>query len=156
MSLRVLKIAVIDASRRPRLCGSLYLDGAADDDVSAEKAGKDATLFRKDIYSARINGLIAEMRKPCVEGEPCGPDYDFLVEGQDFQIRDLKVKLLARDGEKAKVEAEFKNLGSPERKIFSLVRRDRDWRIDEIETKGDQSNPNLTKLLMDTTESQKK
>ena len=96
------------------------------------------------------------MNKGCVEGDQCGPDYDYLIDGQDYVIRKVSVKLLSRDGDRASVEAKFTNHGVASDKIFLLVREGEDWKVDEIETRIGPSAETLSKLLADTTAEQKK
>jgi hypothetical protein len=125
--------------------------------VAAEKGGTAAPDgLEKARYTDRIGALLDAMNKTCVSGDQCGPDYDYLVDGQDFKIRKLSVKLLSREGDKASVEAKFSNLGTAVDKVYSMVRQGDDWKIDEIETKGGDSAKTLTSLLIATTEEQKK
>ena len=123
--------------------------------VLAEKSGKDAPDFlTASFYSKRIQRLIAAMRKTCVEGWQCGPDYDFLIDGQDYQLRDLDVVLLSRADGKAVVEAKFKNLGAAKDKLFSMIREDGGWKIDEIENASKETPGKLTILLEEARKSQ--
>jgi hypothetical protein len=124
--------------------------------VVAEKTGKDAPDFlTQSFYSVRIKGRIAEMRKSCVEGSQCGPDYDFLIDGQDYQLRNLRIVQRSRDAGKAVVEAKFSNLGAASDKVFMMIREGESWKIDEIENASGGTPGNLTNLLNEAAKSQR-
>lgn len=59
-------------------------------------------------------------------------DFDPFVGGQDWEIGGLKVKEIYRSGGEAQVRADFANFGEPRSILFSLVREDGGWRIDDI------------------------
>ncbi len=124
--------------------------------VASEKAGTDAPdALLKARYTDRIGALLDAMNKTCVDGDQCGPDYDYLIDGQDFKIRKLSVRLLSREGDKASVEARFSNLGAASDKVFLLVRQGLDWKIDKVETRGGTSARTLSGLLVETAKAQK-
>ena len=97
-------------------------------------------------YSAKIRAKIAEIEKACKKREDiCWPDSDFLVDGQDFEIRDLKVREVARTDRDATVEAKFRNFAEPHAMTFTLVRENGRWVIDEMVGRS-KDNPEGYKL----------
>lgn len=103
--------------------------------VAAEKAGKDAPdQLRASLYSARIRKQIAALKKACAKRDDlCLPDADFLVDGQDYRISDIAVKLVSQQGDRAAVEARFKNFDTTSRKTYTLVREKGRWVVDDID-----------------------
>lgn len=103
--------------------------------VAAEKAGKDAPdQLRAALYSARVRKQIASLKKACAKRDDlCLPDADFLVDGQDYRISDIAVKLVSQQGERAAVEARFKNFDTASRKTYTLVREKGRWVVDDID-----------------------
>lgn len=75
-----------------------------------------------------------------------GIDFDFILDGQDFDIKDLNVALVRRQGHRAAVAAQFKNFNEPKRVTYQLVRESGGWRVAEISTSGKHGWV-LTKLL---------
>ena len=61
-----------------------------------------------------------------------GIDFDFIYDGQDFQITELDFALVRSAGGKARVEARFKNFGEPQRLAYDLVREGGAWRVADI------------------------
>ncbi len=82
-----------------------------------------------DMYSKRLQALID---KDAAEGEVGRLDFDPIVDGQDWEIGGLKMKEVYRSGGEARVRADFANFGEPRNLLFSLVREDGEWRIDDI------------------------
>ena len=103
--------------------------------VAAEKSGKDAPdQLRASLYSARIRAQIAKLKKACARRDDlCLPDADFLVDGQDYQIRDVAAKLVSQKDDRAKVEARFRNFDTAVVKTYALVREQGRWVVDDIE-----------------------
>ena len=64
-------------------------------------------------------------------GDAC-MDFDMFVQGNDFELSDIKVEQVSGDAKQAVVRAQFKNFGKDETVIFNLVHDDRGWMIDEI------------------------
>ena len=113
----------------------VFVRGVYDAYVAAEKAGKDAPdQLRASIYSARIRKQIAALKKACAKRDDlCLPDADFLVDGQDYKISDIHTKELSQQGDRAKVEARFRNFDTAVVKTYTLVRENGRWAIDDID-----------------------
>lgn len=73
-------------------------------------------------------------------------DFDFIYDGQDFQISELAIQPGPAAGGKATVVATFKNFKEPKRLEYELVRERGAWRIAEIRSR-EKPNWTLTKLL---------
>lgn len=104
------------------------------------KAGKDLSnspdQYTRAWYSKAIGTKMDRLEKACKKRDDmCMPDADFLVDGQDFEIRNLQVKETARSGTKATVVASFRNFNTPTRMTFTLVNENGRWVVDEMVSK---------------------
>ncbi len=103
--------------------------------VAAEKKpfGKEPDQYNSRYYSARINAQIEKLKKSCEKRDDiCMPDADFLVDGQDFKIRDLKVNVTERSATSSTVVATFRNFESPRSATFKMALEKGRWVIDEL------------------------
>jgi hypothetical protein len=64
-------------------------------------------------------------------GDAC-MDFDMFVQGNDFELSDIKVEQVSGDAKQAVVRAQFKNFGKDETVIFTLIHGDQGGMIDEI------------------------
>ena len=67
------------------------------------------------VYSARLQALIDADTKATPEGEVGKIDWDVFVDGQEWEISELKIAVVSEDGDRAQVSASFNNLGEPAR-----------------------------------------
>lgn len=95
---------------------------------------------RDRFFARRLAGLIAAAT------ERNGVDFDFIYDGQDYEISELGFVLVQKAGDRATVEARFKNFDAPKRLAYDLVREDEAWRIADIRALG-RNGWVLTKLL---------
>ena len=91
----------------------------------------DETQFR----SKELNELFAKDLKEA-DGEVGRIDFDPYVDGQDYQISDLKFGDATITGDTAKVEVTFKNFEMEEDMVFTLVKEADGWKIDDVNSKG--------------------
>jgi hypothetical protein len=84
------------------------------------------------IYSHRLQALVDKDVKETPEGMVGRIDWDVFVDGQDWQLSEIKIALVAKSAKAAQVRAIFKNFDSPSDMMFDLVREDGGWRIDDI------------------------
>ncbi len=75
-----------------------------------------------------------------------GIDFDFLFDGQDYDIKDLSVVPVRSGASRATVEARFVNFDQRKRVTFHMVREAGAWRVADISTQG-QHGWVLSKLL---------
>jgi len=85
-----------------------------------------------DIYSKRLRTLFDKDAAETQGGEVGRLDFNPIVDGQDWEIGGLTLKEVYRSGGEARVRADFANFGKPRSLLFSLVREDWEWRIDDI------------------------
>ncbi|MBV8215039.1 MAG: DUF3828 domain-containing protein [Verrucomicrobia bacterium] len=79
-------------------------------------------------------GLLSLYLKDQTEskGEVGKVDSDPLYDAQDFDIKDFSIVLVAEQKDSAEVAASFKNMGTAEKIVFSLVNTAQGWRITDI------------------------
>ncbi len=56
---------------------------------------------------------------------------DFFIQGQDFEVKDVKVLPAAISGDKAETAVTFRNFGKPMRLTYTLVQGKDGWRISD-------------------------
>jgi Protein of unknown function (DUF3828) len=80
----------------------------------------------------------------------CAIDWDFVIDGQDFKLSNIKVGALVAAGDKASVTVTFKNLGASCVNVYSFVREDGQWKVEDILTKSGSDKPvAIAKMLKD-------
>ncbi|MEJ8571839.1 DUF3828 domain-containing protein [Microbaculum marinum] len=101
----------------------------------------------REIFSARLQALLAEEDQR-IESDGIGLlDFDVFVDGQDFQVTDLQIGKPQVSGDEAHLDVRFLNFGEPREYRYSFVKESGRWRIDEIETVGADTDWKLTSLL---------
>lgn len=103
-------------------------------------------------YSARRQAQIIALKKACKGKDPCLPDADFFIDGQNYKIRDLDVRTRSKNAQKAEVEARFRNFDTAQRVVFSLVNEGKGWRIDDMEGGIEGARYTLDTMLKPVTE----
>ncbi len=116
-----------------------------------ERAGGEpsATRLVRPHASERLRGLLARDEQ-CAKkrGEPCSLNFDFIVNGQDFEIANVSVTPPTVAGDKASVTARFRNLGAANEIVYSFVREGGALRLDEVEARAPKdARWTLSKLL---------
>ena len=110
--------------------------------------GADAEPGLPHVYSQRLQALIDKDEKETPEGMVGRIDWDVFVDGQDWQLSELKIALVSKSATRAQVRATFKNFDHPSNMLFDLVLEDGHWRIDDIE-KTLKPRWAMSKILMD-------
>jgi hypothetical protein len=72
-------------------------------------------------------------------------DSDFFIQGQDFEVKDVKVTPASVSGDKAEAIATFRNFGEPMRITYVLVQGKDGWRITDARSKSDTLRAELRK-----------
>jgi hypothetical protein len=85
------------------------------------------------VYSKRLQALIDKDEKETPEGDVGRIDWDLFVDGQDWQLTELKIVPGLKEATRAEVRATFKNFGEPRDILYTLVLEDGHWRIDDIQ-----------------------
>jgi hypothetical protein len=83
-------------------------------------------------YSPRLDRLWADCEaREAATGDAC-VDFSMFVMGNDFDLSDIEVHEMAGDGQKAVVQARFKNFGVETSVTYDLVHDKDGWMIDEM------------------------
>jgi predicted membrane-bound dolichyl-phosphate-mannose-protein mannosyltransferase len=85
-------------------------------------------------------------------GEAPTLDWDVFVNGNDFEITNLKVRVTAQQPNTAIVEARFNNLGTETLVLYDMARSNAGWRIANVRYLPDEMFPkgfNLVAFLTD-------
>jgi hypothetical protein len=90
----------------------------------------DETKYR----SNELNVLFAKDEKEA-DGEVGRLDFDPYVDGQDYQLTDMKFGAPTITGDKAVVHVMFKNMGDAEDLTFTFVKEADGWKIDDVSSK---------------------
>jgi hypothetical protein len=152
MILRLTVIAALFAGLVPAAAQSVQPDALVRGlyrPYSKAGAEPSATRAVRRYASKRLGALLAR-EEQCVKksGEQCSLDFDFIVNGQDFEIADLTIAPAAIAGDEASVVATFRNLGTANEIVYSFVRQGGDWRLDDVEARAPkESRWTLSKLL---------
>ena len=88
--------------------------------------------------SKRLTALIAREER-CMDrhrGEPCNLGFDVIINGQDWELKNLHVESANLDGDRASVIARFINIDSPQEIVYRFTRESGRWRIDDIEARS--------------------
>jgi hypothetical protein len=98
---------------------------------------------------ARYTPQTAELWDQCFKrakanGDAC-MDFDMFVQGNDFELSDVRAEQISGDAAQAILRAQFKNFGKDETVMFTLIHDDQGWIIDEIISGCNK----LTELLQD-------
>ena len=83
------------------------------------------------LRSKELNALFAADLKEA-NGDMGRLDFDPYIDGQDYQITDLKIGDATVTGTTAKAEVTFKNFDSAEDLTFTLVKEADGWKIDDV------------------------
>ncbi|MBK9082533.1 MAG: DUF3828 domain-containing protein [Rhizobiales bacterium] len=116
--------------------------------LAAEKTGAmGPDHLDPKLYTPRVRAMIAKLQKACKGKDICLPDADFLVDGQDFKITDLLIRVISDQNGRAMIEATFKNFDTKVKRVFTLRENGGRWLIDDIDFGGgeklkDQLKPN--------------
>jgi hypothetical protein len=95
--------------------------------------GEDAVPSIEGVYSRRLQALLDKDAKETPEGEVGRIDWDVFVDGQDWQLTELKIVPVSQGPAQAQVRASFKNFGDARDILYTLVPEDGHWRIDDIQ-----------------------
>ncbi|RFB78851.1 DUF3828 domain-containing protein [Methylovirgula sp. 4M-Z18] len=99
------------------------------------------------IYSARRRKQLHKSLAGCEE--ICAPvqDFDYFVNGQDYEIKNVAVKQVSGDEKNAIVVANFLNFDKPEEVTYMLVNESGKWLIDDVKDVTEGETYDLDKLF---------
>ncbi len=115
------------------------LQNQATDELVMKRASKSlAALFRKNRdCEKKAKGI-------------CALDRDFVVDGQDYALSNVEVGSPALAGDKATVTVTFRNFDETDVNVYSFVRENGQWKVDDIETtQGAQAPMRISRVLRD-------
>ena len=75
--------------------------------------GEDGVPELSGVYSKRLQALIDKDERETPEGDVGRIDWDLFVEGQDWQLTELKIVPALKEATRAEVRATFNNFGEP-------------------------------------------
>lgn len=120
------------------------------------RAEKNEKLMKQANYRLVVRraskSLAALFRKndECEKKEQgiCALDWDFIINGQDYQLSDVSVGAAAIKGDKATVTATFKNMGGANRNIYHFVREAGVWKVEDVETRRGTVKPDRIAAIL--------
>jgi hypothetical protein len=95
--------------------------------------GEDGVPELSGVYSKRLQALIDKDEKETPEGDVGRIDWNLFVDGQDWQLTELKIVPALKEATRAEVRATFNNFGEPRDILYTLVLENGHWRIDDIQ-----------------------
>lgn len=134
----------------PMSAGAETVDGPAAAIAAIYKAYQNAPSTGPDVgkvYSARMQALIDADAKATPEGEVGKIDWDVFVDGQDWEISELKITTVSEKGDQAQVSASFLNMGDPREMMFDLVREGGRWLVDDVQSLKPGGRWTMSKIL---------
>jgi hypothetical protein len=99
------------------------------------------------LYSHALNAAIAEAAAATNEDEVGPIDFDVFINGQDYELHDLKIGEPKPVGQGADVPVTFRNFEDPQSLVFHMVKEDGGWKINDIDALTDGNSWNFMQLL---------
>ena len=99
------------------------------------------------LYTSELNAMFKAADEATTEDEVGPVDFDVFVNGQDFQLTELKIGDPEPEGDGVKVPVTFKNFDQPQSLVFHLLKEAGGWKIADIESLTPDSTWKLTTLL---------
>jgi hypothetical protein len=82
--------------------------------------------------------------------EICAIDWDFIVNGQAWELSHVQVGPLQASGDRATVTATFVNMKSTNRNVYEFVSEDGAWKLDDVVSNQSGRAPiRISKILRD-------
>jgi len=91
-----------------------------------------ASYDESKLRSKALNDLFAKDAAETPEGDIGRLDFDPYVDGQDYQLTDLKIGTPAVSGDAASVEVTFHNFEQAEDMTYALVKEADGWKVDDV------------------------
>jgi len=108
-----------------------------------------------DLVIARASKQLAALfkkNKDCEvkAGGICALDWDFVIDGQDYRLKNVRVGKFVAKGDRGTVTVSFINMSNSCANVYDFVREDGEWKVDDIETRsGKDKAISIAKLLRD-------
>jgi hypothetical protein len=98
-------------------------------------------------YSKRLQALLDADAKATPKGDSGTIDWDVFVNGNDWELTNLRITLERKSATRAEVRARFNNFKEPEDMLFSLIREDGRWVVDDIAATKKGGRWTMSKIL---------
>ena len=95
--------------------------------------GEDGVPELSGVYSKRLQALIDKDEKETPEGDVGRIDWDLFVDGQDWQLTDLKIVPGLKEATRAEVRGRPSRISMNRATFDTLVLENGHWRIDDIQ-----------------------
>ena len=98
--------------------------------------GPSALRLLRPHASTRLAALIArEERCAAKSGGICNLDFDVIVNGQDWALKNLRVEPEKLEGDRASAMARFTNFDTAQEVVYRFIRESGRWRLDDVEAR---------------------
>ena len=100
--------------------------------------------------ASRAFGALLKRDEDCVKksGRIYALDWDFFIDGQAWEISEVKVGATRVEGTRATVTVSFVNMKKPCVNVFSFVRENGVWKVDDIETRPKGEKPTRVAAML--------
>lgn len=88
--------------------------------------------LRRRYFTAATSTMIEKVDAKSVKNEEPGIDYDPLIDGQDGEVKNLKIAVTASSADKATVEARFRSFDADLTVVFDMRNEKGVWKIEDI------------------------
>lgn len=101
-----------------------------------------------NFYTPRLKALIAASRRAAGTDVPCGLDFSFWFNGQEYKISNLAVTRGPNTAtDRTTVTATFVSLGDPEKIVFDFRQIGGRWLLDDVHSLVGDSKWTFSRLL---------
>lgn len=99
------------------------------------------------LYSHALNAAIAAAQATTNEDEVGPIDFDVFVNGQDYELHDLKIGDPKPTAQGEDVPVSFRNFDQQEQLVFHVVKEDGGWKINDIDALTEGNSWNFMQIL---------
>lgn len=143
-------VSIVDAAPPSKIDDPIAFVKEIYGHYAAHKSGTDYTA-PDDVYTPRLKALFVRDEK-WAKGEVGCLEFDFWVNGQDYELKNVRVssRPVAGHPDRMVVIATFLNLGTPDEIHFDFQQIGGKWLLDDVHSVGGKAAERwtLSKLLM--------
>jgi len=100
-----------------------------------------------NVYSRHLQELIDSDLKKTPPGDAGTIDWDVFIDGNNWEISNLRITLVSRSERRAAVQASFDNFHKPRRVRFDLIREKGRWRVNDVSSLRKGGRWTMSKIL---------